>query len=67
MLSEPGVPVNSSLYTTMTDRFEMMAYEMNLLVDELLNLRDSRFKTICLSGIRLYVFGNNGLERFVLE
>jgi len=51
----------------MTDSFEMIAYEKNLLVDKLLNLRDSRFKTICLSGIRLYVFGNNGLERFVLE
>jgi hypothetical protein len=67
MLSEPGEPVNSSLYTTMTDSFKMIAYEKNLLVDKLLNLLDSRFGTICAAGIRLYAFAKNGLERFVFE
>jgi hypothetical protein len=34
----------------MTDSFEMIAYEKNLLVDKLLNLQASRFGTMCASG-----------------
>jgi hypothetical protein len=67
MLSEPGVPVNSSLFTTMTDSFEMIAYEKNLLVDKLLNPGDLSYRTICASDNRSYAFSRYGLERSVLE
>ncbi|MFZ2339508.1 MAG: 6-bladed beta-propeller [Bacteroidales bacterium] len=41
--------------------------ERNMSCHRLLNLGDSWYRTICASGSRLYAFGNNGLEGFILE
>ena len=41
--------------------------DRNMSCHRLLNLGDSWYGTICVSGSRLYAFGNNGLERFILD
>lgn len=41
--------------------------DRNMSCQRLLNLGDSWYETICVSGIRLYAFSNNGLERFIID